>query len=272
VIRYAVTPRIITMTTDFGTVDAYVAIMKGVILSLAPNTTIVDLSHEVRPQYVSGAAYILRSAYRYFPSDAIHLAVVDPGVGTSRKALALRSSHGYFVGPDNGLFSPVLEDQKLVDIESGRLQGDVSAVELNDPTYWLDHVSQTFHGRDIFAPATAYLASGVQVEKLGQKLDMIQLVTQHSPVEHNGAVYGTIIHLDRFGNAVTNVPGKMLPSSPRFDIAGRTLSGLATSYQEERVVAILGSTGFVEIAARNASAADTLGLRVGDPLVVRNGS
>jgi S-adenosylmethionine hydrolase len=266
---YAVTPRVITLTTDFGIVDAYVAVMKGVIITLESNTHIVDLSHEVRPQDVAGAAFLIQSAYRYFPKDAIHVAVVDPGVGTPRKAIAIQSPVGCFVGPDNGLFSPVLAEQQLVNPEDGRLRGKAVVVELTEQSYWLQPVSHTFHGRDIFAPAAAHLARGVEIGQLGRTLQKIHPLNLQPPVSRGGIVYGTIIHLDRFGNAISNIPESMLPPSPALDIAGRTLHGISESYQEGQVVAIVGSVGLIEIAARNASAADILGLREGDRLTVR---
>jgi S-adenosyl-L-methionine hydrolase (adenosine-forming) len=263
------TSRIITLTTDFGTIDAYVAIMKGVILSIAPDTTLVDLSHDVRPQNVTGAAFLLRSSYRYFPSETIHLAVVDPGVGTSRKAIAISTPHGCYVGPDNGLFGPVLTEQGVMEQSSGELNSDAIAVELTARSYWLDHISQTFHGRDIFAPAAAHLANSTAISELGDPIRQVALIDRQAPMLKDGDVYGTIIHIDHFGNAITNVPARMIPESCTFEVGGRVLKGLSSSYQEARVVALIGSTGLLEVAARNASAADTLGLRVGDAVTVR---
>jgi S-adenosylmethionine hydrolase len=271
-VRYSVSPPIITLTTDFGTTDAYAAILKGVILSRAPDVTIVDISHGVPPGNVMAAAYLLQSAYRYFPRDAIHLAVVDPGVGTTRRAIALRSPHAQFVGPDNGLFAGVLTEEHLADAKSGRLEAGVVAVELTERTYWLERVSQTFHGRDVFAAVTAHLALGRDVEDLGRRITHIEPLASQAPVIADGVVVGRIIYIDRFGNAISNIPADLLPTEPRIEVAGRTLRGLSPNYQAAPIVALTGSTGLIEIAASNASAADVLGLLVGDALVVKAGS
>jgi S-adenosylmethionine hydrolase len=174
------------------------------------------------------------------------------------------------VGPDNGLFCPLLADQDLVATDSGRLHGEVAAVELTEHRFWLDHVSQTFHGRDIFAPAAAHLATGVDLNRLGAPLLEIHCIAQQLPTRRDDRLLGMVIHVDRFGNAITNIRADVLPEQPVFEIGGRSLPGLATSYQDARMVAIEGSTGLVEIAVRNASAADTLGLRVGDAVLVRS--
>ena len=263
-------PRVVTLTTDFGLTDAYVAVMKAVILGLAPQVRIVDITHEVRPQNVAGASFLLRAAYPYFPVDAIHLAIVDPGVGTSRRPIAVRAPHGVFVGPDNGIFAGALVDQKAVDVASGELLTG-SAVELTQSRYWRQPVSQTFHGRDIFAPVAAHLALGVELCSFGPRLDALQPAPPQSPAREQGAVYGSIMHIDRFGNAITNISGDSVPASVTIEVGGRTVPGLATDYQHERLVAIVGSAGLIEIAARNGSAASMLGLRVGDPVMVRTG-
>lgn len=263
--------RIITLTTDFGLADAYVGIMKGVILGIAPGVTTVDISHEVRPQNVSQAAYLLTSAYRYFPPDTVHVGVVDPGVGTARKAIAVQAPYGVFVGPDNGIFCPVLADQRAFNGSSGQLAAG-SAVELTNDRYWRQPVSRTFHGRDIFAPVAAHLAEGIPLAELGAPLHALHRPPGESAAERQGVVHGVIIHIDRFGNAISNVPQEMVPAKPVFEVAGRVLEGLATSYQDAPVVAIVGSTGLVEIAARNASAVERLGLNVFDALLVRSAS
>jgi S-adenosylmethionine hydrolase len=270
VVSFGVTARrIITLTTDFGLRDAYVAVMKGVILGIAPDIRIVDVSHDIRAQDTTGAAYVLDSAYRYFPPDSIHVAVVDPGVGTARRPVAIHSGHGTFVGPDNGIFSACLTGQQVMDPASGKLDG-ATAVMLNEERFQLTPVSQTFHGRDIFAPAAAHLACGLPLEELGPRVERLQTGEARPPVVKRGAVYGTIVHVDHFGNAISNLSVDLVPATPVIEVAGRTLKGLATSYQDARVIAIIGSTGLLEIAARNASAAETLGLRPGDPVVVRS--
>ncbi len=260
--------RIITLTTDFGLSDAYVGVMKGVILGIAPEVTLVDISHEVHPLNVAGAAYLLQMAYPYFPADAIHLAVVDPGVGTDRKPLAIAAPHGLFVGPDNGIFCRALADQAALDAQTGELLRG-TAVALENREFWRQPVSQTFHGRDIFAPAAAHLALGTRLTALGPAQSVLERAPTQAPIRQGEAVYGSIVHIDRFGNAISNVPEADIPEPTIVEVAGRELHGLASSYQDGRLVAIVGSGGMLEIAARNASAASALGLQVGDPIVVR---
>lgn len=262
-------PRIITLTTDFGLRDAYVAVMKAVILEIIPDVTIIDISHQVSPQNVPQAAYLLQTAYRYFPPDAVHVAVVDPGVGTERKPVAVSTSHGVFVGPDNGVLSAVLTDQDILETADGMLRGG-EAVELTNERYRRHPVSRTFHGRDIFAPAAAHIAGGMRLSELGHPLVRLHGGESTMPRREGNQVRGAIIHVDRFGNAVSNVPADMVPESPVFEVSGHTVDGISSSYQEAQLVAILGSTGLVEIAVRNGSAADRLGVAVGDPLLVRS--
>lgn len=260
---------LLTLTTDFGLADAYVGIMKGVILQIAPTGQIVDLSHQVAPQQVAEAAYLLRSAYAYFPPRAIHVAVVDPGVGTSRQPIAVQAPHGTFVGPDNGVFTAALTAQGALDVETGcLLQGQ--AVVLANRQYWRHPVSQTFHGRDIFAPSAAHLAAGVPLRELGPTITTLRRAVVDEPRVENGMVRGAIVHLDHFGNAISNIPAALVPPQPLFEVSGRTIRGLAANYQEAPVVALVGSSGLVEIAARNANAATALGIRVGDALVARS--
>lgn len=260
--------RIITLTTDFGLEDAYVGIMKGVILAIAPDAMLVDISHKVGLQDVREAGYLLWSSYQYFPPDAIHVGVVDPGVGTQRRPVAVAAPHGVFVGPDNGIFGRTLIDQGAMDAASGRLLAG-SAVVLTEPRYWHHPVSQTFHGRDIFAPVAAHLALGATVGALGSDLRSLNVGLDEAPNRRNGCIYGSIVHIDRFGNAISNVPATTIPQRAVVQIAGRELHGLASNYQEDQLVALIGSSGMLEVAARNESAANVLGLQVGDPIVVR---
>ncbi len=259
---------IITLTTDFGLKDAYVGVMKGVVLAIAPRARLIDLSHEIEPHNVAEAAFVLRSAYRYFPQTTIHVAVVDPGVGTSRKALAIETGHGVFIGPDNGLFTHVLADQAAVSGETTALHG-ASAVELSNPTYRLAEVSNTFQGRDVFAPAAAHYARGTPLRELGPRVDRVALLPHTLPIFRGRDAIGVILHVDRFGNAISNLRRHDLPPSPSFEIAGIEIDGLSLSYQDARINALVGSSGFVEVAVQNGSAASTLGLSVGDTVVVK---
>jgi S-adenosylmethionine hydrolase len=269
VVRCFVTsPPIITLTTDFGLKEAYVGVMKGVLLAIEPRARLIDLSHDIEPHSVAEGAFLLRTAYRYFPADAIHVAVVDPGVGTARKAVAIATRHGVFIGPDNGLFTHVLTDQSAVSGDDAALHG-ASAVELSNPRYRLDEVSNTFHGRDVFAPAAAHLAAGIPLSEFGPPVDRVTLLPHSLPLARGDEVVGVVLHVDRFGNAISNLRLRDLPPSPSFEIAGLEIESLSTSYQDARINVLVGGSGFVEIAVQGGSAAGTLGLSTGDTILVR---
>ncbi len=266
-----ISPPIITLTTDFGSKDAYVGIVKGVILTIAPMARIVDISHAVEPQNVSEAAYLMRSAFRYFPAHTVHLVVVDPGVGTARKALAIETGHGTYIGPDNGVFTEILVAQDAVALPEGTLARG-RAVELTNPAYQLATVSGTFHGRDVFAPAAAHLAIGVDLRELGPKVDTVRLLPRHRLSEEGDGIRGTIVHIDHFGNAISDLRRNDLPPRPVFSIGGRTIVGLSTTYQDAPETALIGSDGFVEVAVRNDSAASRFGIKPGDIVQVTSSS
>ena len=185
---------IITLTTDFGVADGYVGTMKGVILGIVPDARLVDISHEITPQNVRQAAYVLYTAYPFFPLYTVHLVVVDPGVGGTRRPIALRTPVGYFVGPDNGILSYVMAREPVE-----------ALVELADPRYRLPHVSHTFHGRDVFAPAAAHLAAGVPITALGPPVaDPVTFPPPRLEVGPDG-ITGEVLHADRFGNVITSI-------------------------------------------------------------------
>jgi S-adenosyl-L-methionine hydrolase (adenosine-forming) len=256
---------IITLTTDFGLREPFVGIMKGVILGICREARLVDLTHEVAPHDVLEAALALESASRFFPRGSIHLAVVDPGVGSERRALALETGGHFFVGPDNGLFTFAL------------LADGWSAVSVEAPAYRLPEVSQTFHGRDVFAPAAAHLASGVPLRHLGPALsDPVRLALPLAWKEGDEIV-GEVIGCDRFGNLVTSVTAERmgeLATNGLFtvEVAGRELGPVATSYSAGASgvpAAIMGSAGRLEVFVRNASARATLGVGPGARVRVR---
>jgi len=277
------TPPIITVTTDFGTADAYVGTMKGVMLDIAPDARLVDVTHQIKPQDVRQTAYVLYTLYRFFPSHTVHLVVVDPGVGGARRAVALRTPRGTFVGPDNGVFSYVTAEQPVEDV-----------VELANAPYQLAPVSQTFHGRDIFAPAAAHLAAGIPIGQLGPSVpDPVTLPLPRLRVSP-GTISGEVIHVDHFGNVVTSIGrflwrGDKLSLEPAFRkdsaqavdleadeasvITGeRDIHGIRHTYaevQSGQVLALIGSTGHLEIAVREGSGAEELGLASGDPVELR---
>lgn len=253
----------ITLMTDFGVADAYVGAMKGVILSIIPQVNLVDLTHSVAPQDVHHAAFLLSTVIDYFPTGTIHLVVVDPGVGSERRPIAVQSKRAYYVAPDNGVLSMALTRQPAETI-----------VHLTNSDYWLPHVSHTFHGRDIFAPVAAHLVCGVPITELGGLIDDIAHLPTAEPTRHpDGTILGQIQHIDRFGNCITNVPAEMLADkSPlTVKIGGRTIQGISPTYaavEPGRAVALIGSTGFLEVAVRNDSAAARLGISVDDKVVV----
>lgn len=241
--------------------------MKGVILGIAPDARIIDISHVVRPHDVTAAAFLLRSAYSHFPAGTVHCAVVDPGVGTSRLPVAVETEHYRFVGPDNGLLTLVLRAEGAVD-HVGKVTGG-RAVQLSNEHLRLPRLSRTFHGRDVFAPAAAHLAAGVLLDEFGPELGSLTLLDLPEPRRTEKGVAGTIIHLDRFGNAISNIPGDGVPRKCSVHVSDATVAGLANSYQDRAVVALIGSAGYLEVAVRNGSAASRYGLSVGDPVEVR---
>lgn len=244
---------IITLLTDFGTADGYVGEVKGVLLTTAPEATIVDITHEVSAHDVDLGRLTLARYWRRFPPGTVHLAVVDPGVGTSRAALAVSSDGRFLVGPDNGVLSPAL------------LTRDASVVSLAVPA----HASATFHGRDVFAPAAALLATGTSLASLGPPLE--KPVIRRTPEPRrtgDGALHGEVIAIDRFGNAITNlagVGGTSVVVQNRQVRVRRTYAELDAG----EIGAVVGSTGFVEIVVREARAADVLQLARGTPVTLR---
>jgi S-adenosylmethionine hydrolase len=255
---------LITLLTDFGTADGYVAEMKGVLYSLAPEARVVDLSHEIAPQDVEAARLAVARYWRRFPPQTIHLVVVDPGVGSPRGALAVRSEDRVLLGPDNGVLSPAL------------LVAGARAVTLTVPA----SASPTFHGRDLFAPAAARIAMGAPLDGLGPAADSpIMRRTPEARRLGNGAIQGEVISIDRYGNAITNIvafPATQAREGEQVfvEIAGRTIP-VARAYADVQplgAVALCGSSGLLEIAVRDGSAAKTLGLVRGAVVTLHGGS
>jgi S-adenosylmethionine hydrolase len=260
--------RIVTLTTDFGLRDPFVGIMKGVILSICPSARLVDLTHDLPPQDVQGGGLALEAAVAYFPPGTVHLGVVDPGVGSGRRAIAVRSAGHYLVGPDNGLFTFAFEGAGW------------TAVGLTAPEYRLPHVSRTFHGRDIFAPAAAYLAAGVPLERLGHRVENPVRLSRPACRLEGGMLIGEVLDSDRFGNLLTSIPAGRLEEIPgegglALDVAGRPVRGLVQAYAEAadgEPAVIVGSTGRLEIFVNGGSARDRLGVGRGAPIrVMRTG-
>ena len=250
---------LITLTTDFGLTDPWVAIMKGVIATRAPGVPVVDVSHGIPPQDVLAGALVLRHAAPWFPPGTVHVAVVDPGVGSERRALAVETDAGLFVGPDNGVLSlaaPAASVRRIV--------------ELREERYFVTPRSSTFHGRDVFAPVAAALATGTDADALGPRADDPVRLSLPVPSQDERGVRGQVIYVDRFGNLVTNVPGEAFP---RVDVSitlGDTrIRGIAPSYAavaRGTLVAVVNSWNLIEIAVRDGSARERLGVGVGTPV------
>jgi S-adenosylmethionine hydrolase len=256
----------ITLMTDFGIQDGNVGVMKGVIWRIAPQAQIADLSHMISPQNIPEAALILLRSAPYFPPGAIHLVVVDPGVGTNRRPMAARVGAQYFVGPDNGILTLWLESLAAQDLET-------RFVELDRSEYWLPEVSHVFHGRDIFAPVAAHLARGVPLEKLGTPFANPVLLNLPQPVRTRSGFTGEIIHMDHFGNLSTNIRQEHLGQSENVTVrlGGVEIHGLVKTFGERspgELVALYGSTGNLIVSVVNGSAAQRLDTHVGDPVQV----
>jgi S-adenosyl-L-methionine hydrolase (adenosine-forming) len=254
----------ITLLTDFGNSDYFVGALKGVILSINPAVSIVDITHEIPPQDITSAAFTLLASYQSFPVGTIHVVVVDPGVGSSRRAIAASAAGQFFVGPDNGLFSYVFECEPPQQI-----------VQLTNQKYFRDPVSNTFHGRDIFAPVAASLSKGARLQSFGPALsDPIKLGSIIPTKLDNGNLEGKIIHVDHFGNCVTNFDKNALNGipSPSLRLKRQRITRIQQSYNEGKrdgnLFAIWGSAGFLEISARERSAAKLLNLKRGDKVVL----
>lgn len=270
---------IVTLLTDFGLGDWYVGAVKGAVLSIAPLATLVDITHTVPPQDVHHGAYVLGQAWRTFAPGTVHLAAVDPGVGTARRGLVVCAGGHLFVGPDNGLFTHVLWP-RLVAQRPGvpflaplrmRLPRRCRAYVLDRPRYWRKRVSATFHARDVFGPVAAHLAAGASPDELGTATDEVTALYVPRAKRTGDALRGVVLHVDRFGNLVTSIAGETLGTrAVAVTLAGKTVQGLARTYGEAvGLSALIGSNGYLEIALPNGSAASELGAGVGEAVVVR---
>jgi S-adenosyl-L-methionine hydrolase (adenosine-forming) len=308
----------ITLTTDFGLADGYVGTLKGVIYSINPAARVIDLSHDVAAQSIAEAAFVLYRAYRFFPPNTVHIAIVDPGVGSDRKCILLDTAHGRFVAPDNGLLTYVYQAERQMlaaqaltptlspggerELLSATLsQGERELLfapfaispfvaladdspgppvyELSNPAYRLSVVSSTFHGRDVFAPAAAYLTSGVEPAAFGPRLERIELLPSFAPHldKAGGKIMGSVLHIDRFGNLITNIDASLMQNlhpdraALRAAVGRDNICPILHTYadaEEGTLLALVGSERLLEIAVRNGSAARRLGARVGDPVGV----
>jgi S-adenosylmethionine hydrolase len=249
---------LITLLTDFGDRDAFVASMKGVILTINPQATIVDLSHHVSPHSVQDAAYLLKSCYRYFPNGTVHVAVVDPGVGSARRPLIAQSEGYFFLVPDNGLLTHILADNSEMEVR-----------EIENAEYRLTSPGRTFDGRDLFAPAAAWLTRQQPFASFGRLIDDCKTFTISKPKWESKVLVGEIIYVDRFGNLISNLTPHHVEEildvtkrpNPLIRIAGHTIDGLVGSYSEGHPQiphALINSNGQIEIFVKEGSAAGTM--------------
>jgi S-adenosylmethionine hydrolase len=262
---------VITLTTDFGISDPYVAVMKGVILTVNPAAVIIDLTHHIAPQNLVQAAWTIKAAFSFFPPGTVHVIVVDPGVGTDRRIIAFETEKYIFLAPDNGILTLLMDE-----LENG------CVYHINNPDYFLEKISRTFHGRDVFAPVAAHITKGVRVDEMGTKIhagDPVRLDMNRPRLEDDGALTGSIIGIDRFGNLTTNISRELLGRSFQeflsnnayIKIKGKGIQGLSESYQSAdkgEPVAVIGSSGFLEIAINCGNATSFYQASEGDRVTV----
>lgn len=258
---------LITLTTDFGVQDGNVGVMKGVVYGINPQARIVDLSHDIEPQKIHQAAFVLSRHYRYFPGGTIHLVVVDPGVGSERRALIVQTAEAFFVAPDNGVLTYVVHDAR-------RATEDLHIIDISNPRFWLHHISPVFHGRDIFAPVAAHLSLGVPVFDFGEEVSDLVTFPLPQVEREEGKLKGQVAHIDRFGNLLTNIYRRDLLSlgeKIKVRVRNREIAGLSRTYadgQEGEVIAYVDSSEELAVAVVNGSARELLSAQVGDGVEV----
>ncbi len=257
-------PAILTLTTDFGYRDHYVSVLKAVILGINPDARIVDVSHEIPPQDIMAAAWVTRQSAFHFPSGTVHCVVVDPGVGTARKPVAVRIRDQVFVGPDNGLFTLVADEEPY------------EAFELGNTSFWGTSRSHTFHGRDIFAPVACHLSMGVPLEEMGPRVSELAVYRWARPVADHKGIQGWVVHIDRYGNLITNIPKDLLrkhrgPRKMKIYAGSAILKDMVDTYAEVPVgepAAYIGSSGYLEVGIHNGNAETLLGVYKGAPISI----
>ena len=256
---------IITLLTDFGTADSYVSAMKGVILSINPDATIIDISHQIPPQDITTGAFVLSQSAPFFPKGTVHIAVVDPGVGGKRKPILIQTDRYFFVGPDNGIFSIALQNERIK-----------RKIHLTNKDYFLGHISSTFHGRDIFSPVAAYLSIGIDPMVLGKQISKIKTLRFKNPVAGKDRIIGHIIHIDRFGNLITNIDEGLLKrvfKDRRFkvEVCDNIIKRFVPAYsyaKKDEIISLIGSNGLLEIAVKEKNASTEMGIARGDRVEV----
>jgi S-adenosylmethionine hydrolase len=255
--------------------------VKGAILSINPEANIIDISHSIKPQNIIQAAFILSTAYRYFPKQTIHVAIVDPGVGSERQGIILKTPSAIFVAPDNGILSYIIDDlfsvescsltEQTHDLKEIVFKKGLEAAAITDPRFWRHPVSPTFHGRDIFAPVAAGLSLGISPYEFGEKINSLHILPIPKPtLDTEGNLVGRVLHVDRFGTLITNIKSNDLTGKNiMIEVAGHCIQGISDYYaQKEGIMAIVGSSGYLEVSLRDGSACDFLGAIVGDEIKV----
>ena len=255
---------IITLTTDFGLKDPFVGVMKGVIAGINPNAIVIDISHNISPQNIFEASQVISMSYKYFPPTTIHVVVVDPGVGSQRRPILVVTDKYYFIGPDNGVFTPIFEEQHTI----------FKVIHITSKHYYLSQTSSTFHGRDIFAPVAAWLSKGIQSSRLGEEINDYVKIQIPKPQFKDGILYGEVVYIDSFGNAMTNISRdyverayqppakgtlKVLQGNREFDVVDcyEKADGLDGA-------AVLNSSGFLELFTYKGSIADRFNIKIGE--------
>lgn len=252
----------ITLITDFGLSDHYVGVMKGVILSINRKIQIVDISHEIDSQDVAQAAYLLKQSYSFFPAGSIHVIVVDPGVGSNRPIIAADAGGYTFLAPDNGALKYIFD-----------FYPDAKVFHVNNSKYILKNVSNTFHGRDIFSPVAAHLSLGVGLDDIGEPTNNFIVGNIAVPTVGQIEITGEIVYIDRFGNGVTNIDGSLIQQSPgkTVIVKGKKIGTISKTYSEHpkgMLLALIGSSGTLEISVNHGNAQNKLNLKTGDPVIV----
>lgn len=254
-------PPLITLTTDFGTADGYVGIVKGVIMSICENACIIDISHDISAWNISAAAWVLSNSHPYFPKGTVHVAVVDPGVGSKRRPILIESRDQVFIGPDNGIFSFIIQEE------------GAKAYELTESKYWMPEVSTSFHARDLFAPVAAHFASGISADKLGQQTDvdsLVRLPSRDLRIKPK-RVEGSVAYVDRFGNLITNITKEHCRNQALCQIGKRSIGRIGQSYshaEQGAPIAFIGSHGYLEIAVSQGRADEKLDAGVNTPVIL----
>jgi S-adenosylmethionine hydrolase len=254
---------VITLTTDFGTADGYTGVVKGVILSKAPHGQIVDISHQIEAWNIRSASWVITSAYKYFPAGTVHMVVVDPQVGSMQRRILLKGAQEIFLAPDNGVLSSIIDEQS-----------NWTVYELDKRDFWLPYVSSTFHARDIFAPVAAHLISGIQASELGTEISLDSLARlDATPAESTvEGLSGLVVHVDRFGNLITNIPNNKIRPHTHCYLDGKSIGELQNTYSsvsQGHAAAFPASHGYIEIALHQGRAADVLKASTGAQVKLR---